>query len=182
MVGFGLIWVSLWEELTMRGVFLCNAADGFRRWLSPHRAIAAAVALSGLVFGLAHIAQAGHPVLILIRVLAGVVLGGIYVLSGSLALPIGVHITVNIAYQTLFVRTDSAGSESWSAITRIDVDPSLAFLQAGGVIDVGVWVSLGLLSLAWLRYSRGRVSVDLAALKLQPRPEHAAPDAAAIST
>lgn len=90
--------------------------------------------------------------------------------------------TVNVAYQTLFLRTDSAGSESWSAITRIDVDPRLAFLQSGGVIDVGVWVCVGLLCLAWLRCSRGRVALDLAALKLEPQPERSEPDAAAIST
>jgi hypothetical protein len=60
--------------------------------------------------------------------------------------------------------------------------PASRSISPGVSSTSGVWVSLGLLSLAWLRYSRGRVSVDLAALKLEPQPERAAPDAAAIST
>ena len=53
---------------------------------------------------------------------------------------------------------------------RIDVDPTLAFLQPGGVIDVGVWICLALLALAWLRYSGGKASVPLAALQSQTQP------------
>lgn len=167
VVGAGLLCVGIWEELAMRGVLLCNTADGLRRWLSPHRAIAAAVTLSALIFGLAHIAQPDYKPLILTWVLAGLVFGGMYVFSGSLALPIGAHITVNVAYQMVFVRTDYAGTESYSAVMRIVPDPALAFLQAGGVIDIGVYATLGLLTYLWLRFSRSRITTDLAALRFR---------------
>lgn len=165
-VGVGLLFVGIWEELAMRGVFLGNTADGLRRWLSPHRAVAVAVALSGLIFGLAHIGQPAYKPLILTWVLAGLVFGAMYVCSGSLALPIGAHITVNVAYQMVFVRTDYAGTESYSAVMRIVPDPALAFLQTGGVIDIGVYSTLGLLTYLWLRFSRGNVTIDPAALQL----------------
>lgn len=167
VVGAGVLCVGVWEELAMRGVFLGNTADGLCRWLSPHRALAAAVALSGLVFGLAHIGQPDYKPLILTWVLAGLVLAGMYVFSGSLALPIGAHITVNVAYQMVFVRTDYAGTESYSAVMRIVPDPALAFLQTGGVIDIGVYATLGLLTYVWLRFSRGKVTIDPAALRLR---------------
>jgi uncharacterized protein len=170
--------VGVWEELAVRGVFLCNAADGFRRWLSPHRSVAAAVALSGLIFGLAHLAQPGHPALILTWVASGLVLGGMYVFSGTLALPIGVHITVNMAYQMLLVRTDTIGTDRFSAVMRIDVDPTLAFLQAGRVIDAAVWVVLAVLGYGWLRLSRGQLSVALPGLQPDADPERETPTVA----
>ena len=179
-VGAGLLCVGVWEELAIRGVLLGNTADGLRRWLSPHRAIAVAVALSGLVFGLAHIAQPDYAPLILTWVFAGLVFGGMYVFSGSLALPIGAHITVNAAYQMVFVRTDYAGTESYSAVMRIVPDPALAFLQAGGVIDIGVYGTLGLLTYLWLRFSRGKITIDPVALQLaasEPRARRRTDDA-----
>ena len=181
-VAFGVLCVGIWEEIAMRGVFLSNAADGFRAWLSPRRAVAAAVALSGFVFGLAHIANPDYAPLILTWVLAGLVLGGIYVLTGNLALPIGAHITINAVYQMGLVRTDTAGTEHFSAVMRVTPDPTLAFLQLGGVIDIGLWVTLGLLTYLWLRISRGKVSVDLAALKLDTPPQPRQPDATVVST
>jgi hypothetical protein len=50
--------------------------------------------------------------------------------------------TVNVAYQMVFVRTDYAGTESYSAVMRIVPDPALAFLPTGGVIDIGVTAPL----------------------------------------
>jgi uncharacterized protein len=167
---FAFIWVGLWEELTMRGVFLCNTADGLRRWLSPHRAVAAAIGLSGLVFGVGHLAHTGVSPLLLTWVFAGVVFGVVYVLSGSLALPIGIHITSNIAYNSIFARTDSAGSEHYSTITRVDVEPDLAFLQYGGLLEIAAFAAVLLLSIGWLWRTRGRVSIDLDALQLRPEP------------
>lgn len=182
VVAVGVLCVGIWEEIAMRGVFLSNAADGFRAWLRPRRAVAAAVGLSGLIFGLAHIANPDYAPLILTWVLAGLVLGGMYVFSGNLALPIGAHIMVNAAYQMVFVRTDTAGAELFSAVVRVVPDPALAFLQIGGVIDIGLWITLGLLTYLWLRFSRGRLSVHLATLKLENPTGISGANAAVTST
>lgn len=174
---FAFIWVGLWEELTMRGVFLCSTADGLRRWLSPHRAIAAAIGLSGIMFGVGHLAHTGVSPLLLTWVFAGMVFGIVYVLSGSLALPIGIHITFNIAANSILSRTGIAGSEDYSTITRVDVDPDLAFLQYGGLFDVAAFAAVLLLSVAWLWRTRGGVSIDLNALQLLPEPTTTQPAA-----
>ena len=171
LIVFSMFWVGLWEELLLRAVFICNAADGLRRWLSPRRAVAGGVVVSAVVFGVAHFAQAAQTAFVLTWVLSGVVLGVIYVLSGNLALTIGIHAAFNIAYNVLFVRTDVAGLEALSAITRIGVDPNLPLLVRGGVLDVAAWICVGLLGLLWLWYSRGALSVNLEALQVEEEPE-----------
>jgi hypothetical protein len=165
LIVFSMFWVGLWEELLLRAVFICNAADGLRKWLSPRRAVAGGIVVSAVVFGVAHLAQAAQAALVLTWVLSGVVLGVIYVLSGNLALTIGIHAAFNIAYNVLFVRTDVAGTEALSAITRVGVDPTLPFLVSGGALEAGAWITVGLLALLWLSYSR-RLFVDLEALEV----------------
>lgn len=178
--GLAMLLTGLWEELLLRGVFVTNAADGLRRWLSPSRAVAGAIAVSALVFGLAHLAQPAHPSFIVTWVLSGVVLGVVYVLSGNLAVVIGAHAAFNITSNVLFARTDVVGLEDLSAIMRVEVDPSLGFLGAGGVLDAAAFVVVGLLALLWLRHSRGALSVDLDSLGIAGEPQGASP--APVST
>ena len=159
-----MLCTGLWEELVLRGVFVCNAADGLRRWLSPRRAIAGGVAVSSIVFGLGHLGQPEIPAFILTWILAGVVFGVIYVYSGNLALAAGAHAAFNITYNVLFSRTDIAGTEDFSAITRVAVDPFLFDLGAGGPIEIVAFLSVGGLALAWLRLTRGTLAVQSAAL------------------
>ena len=163
LYGIAMLFTGLWEELVLRGVFLCNAADGLRRWLSPRRAIAGGLVLSGVVFGLGHLGQATHPALILTWILPGILFGIIYVLSGNLALPIGAHAAYNITANVLFARTD-APLDDLSVLMRIDVDPTLALLTFGGALEAAAFVAIGLLALLWIRYSRGVLAVDLDAL------------------
>jgi uncharacterized protein len=80
-----MLCTGLWEELVLRGVFLCNAADGLRRWLAPHRAVAGGLVLSAVVFALGHFGQTGASATMLTFILSGVVLGVVYLFSGNLA-------------------------------------------------------------------------------------------------
>jgi len=104
-----MLFTALWEELVLRGVFLATAADGLRRWLSPKLAVTGGLVLSGVVFGLGHLGQATHPALILTWVLSGIMFGLIYLYSGNLAIPIGVHAAFNITVNLLLTRTDVVG-------------------------------------------------------------------------
>jgi uncharacterized protein len=158
---FAMFFVGLWEELLLRGVFLRNAADGFRRWMSPRCALAGGVILSAVVFGLAHFAQPEHAAFIVTWILVGLILGTVYVVDGNLGLVIGAHAALNIAYNVFFVRTDLARSEQLSAVTRVQVDPTQPLLGSGGLLDVSAYTLVGLLCLLWLRYSRGSVSVNV---------------------
>jgi uncharacterized protein len=169
-----MLCTGFWEELVLRGVFLCNAADGLRRWLSPHRAVVGALTLSALVFALGHLGQTGVSVTMLTFVLSGVVLGIVYLYSGNLALVIGAHAAFNITSNVLFARADGV-TDGLSAIMRIEVEPSLTVLRPGGLLEAAAFLLVALLGLLWLRHSRGSVSIDLPALGLPP--DAAAPQA-----
>ena len=120
-VWFGIVVIVLanlgtgiWEELLARGVILTNAAEGLQSWLSSRQAVAGGVAVSALLFGIPHIGQPGiadNPFLLVTWILAGVVLGVLYVLSGNMALVVGIHWAFNIAFQSVFVRTDANPEE-----------------------------------------------------------------------
>ena len=165
-----MLCTGLWEELVLRGVFLCNAADGLRRWLSPHRAVAGGLALSTLVFALGHLGQAGVSATLLTFLLSGVVLGVVYLYSGHLALVIGAHAAFNLASNVLFARAGGP-ADGLSAIMRIEVDANLPLLAQGGVLEFAAFVLLGMLGLLWLRYARGSVELRLAALGLDTDPD-----------
>lgn len=95
LLGFFLV-VGVYEEVLARGWLLTNLAEGLR-FGGERAAVAVAVAVSSLLFGLLH---AGNPdasaVSVGIISLAGVFLALGYVLTGELAIPVGIHVTWNL--------------------------------------------------------------------------------------
>lgn len=118
-----MLCTGFWGELVLRGVYLCNAADGLRRWLSPHRAVAGALTLSALVVALGHLGQTGASVTMLTFVLSGVVLEIVYLYSGNLALVVGAHAAFNITSNVLFARADGV-TDGLSAICASRSNPA----------------------------------------------------------
>lgn len=169
-----MLCTGFWEELVLRGVFLCNAVDGLRRWLSPHRAVAGALALSALVFALGHLGQTGTSITMLTFALSGLVLGVVYLFSGNLAVVIGAHAAFNITNNVLFARAGGA-TDGLSAIMRIDVDPNLPLLRSGGLLEAAAFLLVALFALLWLEHSRGSTSIDLDALHLLHRDDEPDP-------
>lgn len=160
------LFTGLWEELLARGVVLTNAVEGLQSWFSSRFAIAGGVAISALLFGLPHLAQPDNPLFILTWILSGLVFGVLYVLSGSLALVIGIHWSFNIVYQSVFVRT-VPNQEGVSAITRLDLVSQSSLFEMGGVLDAGAWVIILILGILWLLYSRGALSVSFPLLRVE---------------
>lgn len=97
-----MVAVGVYEELLVRGYALTNLAEGFTAVLGRRGATTGAVAVTGLGFGALH---AGNPnataLSVLTVTLAGVMLGLGYVLTGSIALPIGLHVTWNLTHALL---------------------------------------------------------------------------------
>lgn len=91
--------VGITEELLARGYLIKNLAEGLTWFdrVGPAGAVGLAVAASALVFGFGH---ASNPNASLASttgiVVAAVMLAAGYVLTGELAIPIGVHVTWNL--------------------------------------------------------------------------------------
>ncbi|SDF64133.1 hypothetical protein SAMN04488067_106172 [Halorubrum xinjiangense] len=151
--------IGLWEELLFRGVFILNASEGLAaRGLSPRRAVWAAGGANVLVFGPAHAlvaAQGATPLFAAGQAMAAAVyFAAAYVLTGSLAFPVGLHFATNFWVASVF---GQAGS-GFPALVRLERS-----LGSGPVelLLLGL-PSLALLALiaAWVRVTRGSVTID----------------------
>ncbi len=164
------IGVGVYEELLSRGYWLRNIAEGLRLGpLGAHTALLLAWLISSTLFGMAH---AGNPNSTLVStinlVVAGVFLGLGYVLTGELAIPIGLHITWNFFQGNVFgfpvsglttappsfIAIEQGGPALWSG-GEFGPEAGLIGLLANGVgclLIVG-WV--------WLRRRREALGLHL---------------------
>ncbi|MFW5713413.1 MAG: CPBP family intramembrane glutamic endopeptidase [Brevefilum sp.] len=101
---FLFIFVGIYEELLSRGYHLINLAEGLN--VKPggkRRAVILAVLVSSLVFGLLHSSNPNASVVSTLNItFAGIVFSLAMIFTGSLAIPIGLHITWNFFQGNVF--------------------------------------------------------------------------------
>lgn len=96
--------VGIYEELIVRGYLLTNLAEGLHgAGIGAQGATLIAWGISSVVFGILHALNPNATLISTFNLmLAGLFLGLAYILTGSLALPIGLHIAWNFAQGNLF--------------------------------------------------------------------------------
>lgn len=101
---FLFVLVGIYEELLSRGYHLINLAEGFNHpRLGQRKALLLAYGISSLLFGVLHLGNPNATWLSVINIsLAGAFLGLGMLLTGSLAIPIGLHITWNFFQGNIF--------------------------------------------------------------------------------
>ena len=144
-IGFG---AGVAEELIFRGIVM--------RLIWQRAGAAWAVALSALIFGLAHLANPGHdwvgPVYIVFE--AGLLLGGLYALTGRLWASIGAHAGWNFTQGYIFGAEVSGNDPGghWLHSVPVAGAPSLftggAFGPEGSVACLAAGTAAGLIVLA----------------------------------
>lgn len=164
--------VGIYEETFSRGYQLRNLAEGFNwKVIGPRWAIVIATLLSSAVFGLLHLGNPNASFISTFNIfVAGAVLLAMGVLlTGELAIPIGVHITWNFFQGNVFGFPVS-GSD-FSMATFISIEQGGPGLWTGGVFGpeaglLGLAAILlgGALTIVWVRWRNGqaRLRAELA--------------------
>lgn len=171
--------VGFYEELVSRGYQLRNAAEGLNSSsVGPRGAVLLAWALSSAFFGYLHAANPNATILSTANVaLAGLMLGCGYVLTGELAIPIGLHVTWNFFQGTVFgfpVSGLRIGGATFLSIEQggPDLWTGGPFGPEGGLLAPAAMALGILLTALWVRLRRGRVAIH-APIAKGPKPERA---------
>lgn len=116
--------VGLYEELMARGYLIPNITEGFNLGkITPQKATLIAITISSALFGIMHAGNPNASVTAVINIfLAGVMLAVPFVLTGRLALPIGIHFSWNFFQAGIF----------GFRVSGIEVRSSLIQIQQGG--------------------------------------------------
>lgn len=156
MIGF--FGVALWEELVFRGILIRHAANGFASWMqTDRRAVLAALSLGPIIFGIPHIlaiADGATPYFAMVQAsMAALYFGLAYVMTNSLAVPIGIHFISNFWFTSVF-----GGPENgFPAVARIERTMTLSI---NSIIEIGIpfLVLVGLI--VWYgRKTRGEIDL-----------------------
>lgn len=170
--------VGFHEELFSRAYQLQNLAEGLN-WsiIGPRGATLIATVLSSAVFGALHAGNPNAtPVSTVYLIVAGFHLATGYLLTGELAIPIGLHISWNFFEGNVFsfpvsgtdfrsatfIRIEQGGPELW---TGGAFGPEAGFLGLAAMI-VGI-----LSTVAWVRWRRGEVGLRLSLAQPPERPQ-----------
>lgn len=175
----GYLAVGIGEELWTRGYILTNLAEGFNgRRIGPGLAIGVATIIQGAIFAVLH---ANNPNATLTSTasifLIAFLLALGYVLTGQLAISIGLHITWNFFQGNVFGFPVSGGQFAVGTLVGTEqAGPALwtggRFGPEAGLVSILALAVGSLLTLLWVRMRQGRVGL---ARQIAEAPESAVP-------
>jgi hypothetical protein len=168
--------VGIYEEVAFRGYILVNLAEGLKfRFIGRRAALIFAWVLTSLVFGVMHATNPNATLISTLNIFfAGLFLGLGMVLTGDLAIPIGLHITWNFFQGNVFGFAVSGVKNGATLISTEAIGPIWftggRFGPEAGFIGLLAMVIGSILTLLWVR-RRGKLAFqeDLAVFDPLPR-------------
>ncbi|MCJ7735311.1 MAG: HAD hydrolase-like protein [Anaerolineales bacterium] len=160
--------VAFYEELFSRGYQLTNLAEGLSsKKVRPQVAILLACFISSGFFGLLHAANPNSTLLSTVNIaLAGVFLATGYLLTGQLAISIGLHISWNFFQGNIFGFPVSGGGFRYASLIQIQ-QGGPTFLTGGNFGPEGgllgtIMNFLGiLLIIYWVKHRTGSAKLNI---------------------
>jgi membrane protease YdiL (CAAX protease family) len=150
--------VGIYEELFVRGYLLLNLAEGLNfRWLGNRGAVISATLVSSVIFSILHILNPGASWMSVINLfVSGILLASGYLLTGELAIPIGLHITWNFFQGAVFGFPVSGGTNQAQFIAIQQVGPKIwtgdIFGPEAGLIGLLAMI-IGIIAIFWRKKS-----------------------------
>lgn len=159
--------VGIYEELLVRGYQLRNIAEGLNLPnFSPKTALMLSYILTSAWFSFLHLLNPNSSLAsVLNLIISGFLLGLGMVLTGRLALPIGLHISWNFFQGTIFGFPVSGLNTGTSVIAVTDTGPALwtggQFGPEAGLIGLAAMVVGIVLIILYTRHTKGSLSPEL---------------------
>ena len=168
-----VVGIACWEQTVFRGFLIKNVTEGLTgSFLSARRAALIAVLLPAIVFGVGHANNPGATTVSTFNTMVfGVLFGVAYVLTGELALALGLHFAWDFVQGFGFGRSGDATSLGAFLVTG-EADPAARlwtgwpYTVEGGLLSTVAFVLGFVLIAAWVRLRQG--SVRLASSLAQP--------------
>lgn len=155
---------ALFEETLFRGYMIKNLAEGLRgKRVNSGTAVILAFATSSIIFALLHMRNPNISIFGVVNILLlGLLLGLVFLLTGELALSIGLHASWNFFMGLIFGFPISGTAEDVAVIATKQGGPNLwtggAFGPEGGLIGLFAMLAGCVLAVLWIRLSRRRLS------------------------
>lgn len=163
--------VGFYEELSSRGYQITNIAEGLNfPAIGQRGAVLLAWALSSSLFGLLHLLNPNASAVSTVNIaVAGLMLGAGYVLTGQLAIPIGLHVTWNLFQGNVFgFPVSGIGTKGATVVAVEQGGPALftggAFGPEAGLLGLGAMVVGGgsIFLYVRLRYGKAALQTSIA--------------------
>lgn len=153
--------VSVQEELVSRGYMMRNFAEGMNlRWLGPRAGLLISYAFTSSIFGLMHFANPNASLVSTFYLMvAGLFLGLGFLLTGELAIPLGLHLTWNFFQGNVFGFPVSGVQSGFTVIEIVQRGPDAwtggVFGPEAGLIGLAAILLGSGLMVIWTRVTRG---------------------------
>jgi membrane protease YdiL (CAAX protease family) len=163
---FFFLAIGIQEELMSRGYMLRNLAEGLNLpWITPKAALFLGYLISSVAFGVQHVLNPNSTTISTINIMiAGLFLGLGFILTGELALPIGLHITWNYFEGYIFGFPVSGLTSAGNFLAIQQKGPNQwtggAFGPEAGLIGLAAMLVGAGLILAWVHWRRGQISIQ----------------------